>query len=197
MIGLHGRRLLIVGLGAIGQGIAHRAAAFGMVVDAVTRSPGKVADAPHLNRVDGLDSLHRRLAEADAVVLSLPLTPESTGLLDRAALAAMKKSALLVNVSRGGVIDEPALLDALRAERLAGVGLDVASTEPLPDDSPLWRYERVCITPHVASYDDGPGFDLLAALCRDNVTRFREGQALRNRVTLAGGRTIEIVSPAN
>ena len=82
-------------------------------------------------------------------------------------------------------IDEPALLDALQAGRLAGVGLDVALLEPLPADSPLWSYERVCITPHVAAYDDRPGFDLLAALCRDNVVQFRDGRALRNPVALA------------
>jgi len=186
VIGLRGRTLLVVGLGAISRGVARRAEAFGMNVDAVMRSPERAHNTPHIRRVDGVGRLIDRLAEADAVVLSLPLTPQSAGLLDRRALQAMRPSALLVNVSRGGVIDEAALLEALAAGRLGGVGLDVAAVEPLPSGSLLWSYDRVCITPHVAAYDDGPGFDLLASLCRDNLCRFRDGQTLRNPVVSTG-----------
>jgi phosphoglycerate dehydrogenase-like enzyme len=182
LIGLRGRRLLVVGLGAIGEGVAQRAEAFGMRVEAVTRSPQK-ALKPYQG-VYPLERLVERLREADFVVLSLPLTPQSAHMMNRDTLRAMKKTAVLINISRGGIIDEPALLEVLADGHLAGVGLDVAETEPLPSDNPLWIAPRICITPHVAAFDDGPGFELLGELCKDNIVRFKQGQALRNKIDL-------------
>lgn len=187
LLGLRGRTLLVVGLGAIGNGIARRAEAFGMKVDAVTRSPDKAQGAAYLRHVFGTDKLEQGLKEADVVVLSLPLTPDSAKIINRQTLATMKRTALLINVSRGGVIDEAALLEALTAGHLAGVGLDVAETEPLPSDNPLWNAPRTCITPHVAAFDDGPGFELLGELCRENLVRFRDEQPLKNGVSLGRG----------
>jgi phosphoglycerate dehydrogenase-like enzyme len=188
LIGLRGRRLLVVGLGSIGAGIARRAEAFGMRVEAVTRSPQKALQ--RRQDVYPLERLAERLGLADAVVLSLPLTAQSVHLMNRETLRAMKRTAVLVNVSRGGVIDETALLETLMDGHLAGVGLDVAETEPLPPQSPLWTAPRTCITPHVAAFDDGPGFELLAELCHDNIVRLKGGRPLRNQIgAMPGGRT--------
>jgi phosphoglycerate dehydrogenase-like enzyme len=145
---LTGKTLLVVGLGRIGERLARLAKAFDMRVVATRRNPDTGATAA--DAVYGADRLHRLLGEADVVALTCPLTPETENLIDGAALAAMKPAAHLINVARGRVVNEPALVAALREGRIAGAGLDVAREEPLPAASPLWSIPNVLITPHTA-----------------------------------------------
>jgi phosphoglycerate dehydrogenase-like enzyme len=144
---LAGRTLGILGLGRHGRPVARVAAAFGMVVLAWDRDPGRAYadDEPVAERLP-LDDL---MARSDVVSIHLKLSPESTGLLDRVRLARMKPGAILVNTARGAIVDEPALLDALRSGRLAGAGLDVFATEPLQADHPLRTAPNVVLTPHI------------------------------------------------
>ncbi|HXF55050.1 MAG TPA: D-2-hydroxyacid dehydrogenase [Hyphomicrobiaceae bacterium] len=177
---LAGKTLLVVGLGLIGTRLAHFGKALGMRVLGVRRSasaPGGPADAVH-----GQDRLLEVLPEADVIALTCPLTPETTGLIGREALARMKPSAMLINVARGAVVDEPALIEALRDGKIAGAGLDVTIEEPLPADSPLWGLRNVLITPHTAgetlAYEERV-IDLLL----ENLDRLWRGDSeLRNQV---------------
>jgi phosphoglycerate dehydrogenase-like enzyme len=176
---LTGRTLLVVGLGRIGSRLARLAKAFDMRVIATRRDPA--AGAAGADAVHGNDRLHALLGEADIVALTCPLTPETERLIDAAALAAMKPAAHLINVARGRVVDEPALIAALKDGRLAAAALDVTVEEPLPAASPLWSLPNVLITPHTAgetrAYEDGV-IDLLLA----NLERLRRGEALVNGV---------------
>jgi phosphoglycerate dehydrogenase-like enzyme len=177
---LAGKTLLIVGLGDIGGRLARLAKAFDMRVVGLRRDPaaGKGAtDAVH--RMGDLNSL---LPEADFVALTCPLTPETEKLIDPAALGRMKPSAYLVNVARGRVVDETALIETLAAGRIAGAALDVTLEEPLPPESPLWGMEHVLITPHTAGetrrYEDN-----VIEILRENLDRLWRGEAqLRNQV---------------
>jgi D-2-hydroxyacid dehydrogenase (NADP+) len=154
---LGGKTLLIVGLGRIGGRLAKLAKAFDLEVLATRRDPrrgGEGADA-----VFGHEQLHELLPKADIVALTCPLTPQTTNLIDAKALSLMKPTAHLVNVARGRVVDEDALITALQEKRLAAAGLDVTREEPLPAASPLWTMPNVLITPHTAGetqrYEDG------------------------------------------
>jgi phosphoglycerate dehydrogenase-like enzyme len=149
---LAGQTLGLVGFGASGRGLGQRAAAFGMrivAIDAVepSRPPAGISDFEFLG---GLETLDRLLAQADVVSLHLPLTPGTHHVLDRRALAQMKPTAVVVNVARGALIDQEALVEALREGRLAGAGLDVYEHEPLPVDDPLMELDNVVLTPHIA-----------------------------------------------
>lgn len=177
---LFGRTLLIIDLGPIGQRLAGLAKAFGMKVIGVRRDPSLGAGAG--DEVFGQAALPDLLPRADIVALACPLTRETQGLIDAAALAAMKPGALLINVARGKVVDEPALIEALRAGRLAGAGLDCFWTEPLPGDSPLWDFENVVITPNSAG--ETPLYEArLAEILVDNIRRLQRGEAqLRNEI---------------
>ncbi|HZT88942.1 MAG TPA: D-2-hydroxyacid dehydrogenase [Stellaceae bacterium] len=177
---LGGKTLLVVGLGQIGGRLAELGKALDMRVLALRRDaaagPG-AADAVH-----GMDRLGELLPQADFVVLACPLTPETEKLIDAAALARMKPSAYLVNVARGRVVDEPPLIEALAAHRIAGAGIDVTVEEPLPPSSPLWGMEHVLVTPHTAGetrrYEDN-----VIAILRDNLARLQRGEEpLRNQV---------------
>jgi phosphoglycerate dehydrogenase-like enzyme len=180
--GLHGRNLLMVGLGPIGHLIAQRAHGFDVHVTALTRSPERARATPAIEKIEPLDRLLPCLAEADAVILALPLVSATRHLIGREALAAMRPDAVLVNVGRGDLVDEAALIEALTRGALRGVGLDVAAAEPLPAASPLWGFERVLISPHAAGFDDGPALARLGALCRSNLQRYIAGEALLGRV---------------
>ena len=145
---LTGKTLLIVGMGRIGARLARLAKAFDMRVIATKRDPSTGTSGA--DAVYGKNRLQDLLGEADVVALTCPLTPETENLIDAAALAAMKPMAHLINVARGRVIDEPALIEALQQRRIAAAGLDVTREEPLPASSPLWALPNVLITPHTA-----------------------------------------------
>jgi D-2-hydroxyacid dehydrogenase (NADP+) len=177
---LTGKTLLIVGMGRIGGRLARLAKAFDMRVIATKRDP--TTGSAGADAVFGHDRLHDVLGEADVVVLACPLTPETENLIDGAALAAMKPTAHLINVARGRVIDEAALIGALQQGRIGAAGLDVTREEPLPVTSPLWAMPQVLITPHSAGetqrYEDAV-IDILL----DNLARLWRGEAqLRNQV---------------
>ena len=174
---LGGKTLVIVGMGRIGSRLATLAKAFDMRVIATKRDPSKGAGAA--DKTVGEDGLLGALAEADFVVLTCPLTPQTENLIDARALAAMKPSAYLVNVARGKVVNEPALVEALRQGRIAGAALDCVWDEPLPAASPLWGVDNVLITPHTAGetrrYEDNV-LDLLM----ENLGRMWRGEAALN-----------------
>ena len=146
---LGGATLGIVGYGGVGREVAARARALGMRVLATKRTPAPAPAGVELLYGDA--GLRRLLEEADVVVLTVPGTPETRALIGREELARMKASAVLINVARGSIVDEPALIEALRAGRLRGAGLDVFAKEPLPADSPLWDMPNVLVTPHVSA----------------------------------------------
>ena len=139
-----GKTLAVIGFGGIGQGLGRRARALGMRVIGVRVTPEPSADA---DEVRGLDRLHETLGEADVVALTLPLTERSRDLMDAEAIAACKPGAHLVNVARGGIVDEAALSKAVGSGALTAVFSDVFATEPLPADSPLWAQDNVIVTP--------------------------------------------------
>ena len=178
---LQGRTLALVGVGNIGREIAARARAFGPRIVGVMRQPRSVEG---IDEAVSFERLFEALAAADAVVLSLALTAQTHHLIGREALAAMKASAFLVNVARGGIVDETALIEALGDGRIAGAGLDVFASEPLPPDSPLRGLPNVILSPHVAGFGDAGAGERLVDLCRDNIRRFMTGEVLRNRIAL-------------
>jgi phosphoglycerate dehydrogenase-like enzyme len=145
---LTGRTLGIVGVGAIGGEVADLGAACGMEVLGVRRHPDR--GHPNVDEMLGPDRLHGVLGRADYVVLACPLTDATRGLIDDAALSSMRTGTVLVNVARGAVVEQDALVGALTAGDLAGAALDVADPEPLPRDSPLWDLSNVIVTPHNA-----------------------------------------------
>ena len=177
---LGGKTLLIIGLGAIGSRLARLAKAFDLRVIGVKRDPatgGEAADSVH-----GLGDLKALLPQADFVLLTCPLTRETERLIDADALSRMKGSAYLVNVARGGCVDENALIEALEDGRIAGAAIDVSSTEPLPASSPLWGFGNVLVTPHTAGetrkYEDNV-LDILV----ENLDRLWRGETrLRNEI---------------
>ncbi len=176
---LAGKTLLVIGLGAIGRRIAQMAAALGLRVLGIRRAPSGLL--PGGERVAGIESLPDLLPAADFVVLVTPLTPETRGLIGERELRLMKREAYLINVARGGVVDEAALIRALREGWIAGAGLDVFEHEPLAPDSPLWEMPGVIITGHYGgvtpAYDDR-AFEIFL----DNLHRYRAGEPLRNVV---------------
>lgn len=176
-----GRTLTVYGLGSIGEAIAERGVAFGMDVRGVKRDPDDYGGCLPPERVLASDELHDVLPETDLLVVIVPLTDETRSSIDEAALRALPDSAVLVNVARGPVVDEAALVDALRTGELAGAGLDVFEEEPLPEDSPLWDMENVIVTPHVGGRSDTFP-DRLADLFVENLDRWREDDTLLNQI---------------
>ena len=176
---LGGKTLVIVGLGRIGTRLAKLAKAFEMRVIATRRDPSKGAGAA--DEVVGEEDLLGILPQADFVALTCPLTPRTENLIDAKALAAMKPSAYLINVARGKVVNEPALLEALGQNRIAGAALDCVWEEPLPAASPLWAMPNVLITPHTAGetrrYEDNV-IDILL----ENLGRLERGEDLKNQI---------------
>ena len=179
---------LIVGFGAVGQAIAERLRALGMRVWAVSRSgqmaPG--AERALAERLFPAAQLDRALPEADFVVLAAPETVETRHLIAAPQFTLMKPSAFLINVARGSLIDEGALVAALERGTIAGAALDVAAEEPLPVESPLWARENLFITPHVSGTSERV-WEREADLLLDNLERWFSGQMLRNRVDLKRG----------
>ena len=177
MLELSDATLGIVGLGNIGGEIARRGAGFRMKVMAVDLNPA--AQAPGVEQVWGLDGLDELMQVSDCLAVSVPRTRETIGLIDARRLALMKPSAHLIVVSRGRIVEEAALIAALQEGRLAGAGLDVTATEPLPTDSPLWELPNVILTPHTSGASVQTrerGWQLIL----ENLRRFIAGEDLLN-----------------
>ncbi|MEW2545345.1 D-2-hydroxyacid dehydrogenase [Streptomyces sp. NPDC047002] len=181
---LAGRVLGVVGLGHSGLDLAAKARACHMRVLGVRRRPG--LPAPGVDEVHGPEGLPEVLAAADFLVVTAPRTPATAHLLGAAELALMKPTAFLVCVSRGGIVDEAALIDALRAGRLAGAGLDAYATEPLPPESPLWELPGVIVTPHNGATTRATA-DRGHAVLLANLRRFAAGEPLLNVVDQEAG----------
>lgn len=180
---VEGRTLAILGLGKTGQATARLAKALGMRVLGVRANP---APTPDVDRVCGMADLHSVLAEADFLLLCLPLTRATRGLMNAEAFHHLKPGAVLIDVSRGGIIRQAALIEALQSGKLAGAALDVFETEPLPPDNPLWGMANVILTPHCSSVYDGWDRRSMEMFC-DNLDRWRRGQPLENVVDPARG----------
>jgi phosphoglycerate dehydrogenase-like enzyme len=176
---LAGKTLLLIGVGAIGARTAELATALGMRVLGVRRDPSR--GAPGVTAMHGPGALLDLLPEADVVVLTVPLTDETRGIIGAPELRAMKSSAIIINIGRGGTIEEDALLAALAAGQIRGAGLDVVETEPLPADSPLWAREDVVLTGHYAGRTPHYGARAMR-LFLENLRRYQAGAALRNVV---------------
>ena len=174
---LRGRTLLLVGVGAIGTETARLASAFGMHVLAVKRELS--AGIPHVDELHPVSDLRALVGRADAIVITLPATDATRGLLDADTLAAVKPGAVLVNVGRGAVVDEAALAERLQDGTLAGAALDVFAEEPLPEDSPLWGLDNVIVSPHAIALVDAEE-PRIVELFIDNLRRRRAGKQLRN-----------------
>ena len=180
-----GSRVLIVGLGSIGTATATRFHALGAAVTGIRRQPGG-APVAGVESIRSPAALHDLLADADVVVLAAPQTTETRGLIGEAELGRMKRSAMLVNVSRGALIDENALVRALRSGALAGAALDVFRDEPLGADDPIWDVPNLLITPHVSGFRHDH-WDAAVALFAENRRRFAAGQPLLNVVDKRAG----------
>lgn len=176
---LNGKTLGVIGMGSIGQEIAQHGAAFGMRVLGVKRNPGQ--QYPGVDRMVSMEGLDMVLKESDYVVLSVPLTPETDKMIGRRELELMKPDSILINVARGEVIDEAALIEALRENIIGGAGLDVFETEPLPESSPLWELENCLITPHCAALSPQYMARAVDLFCR-NLEAYRNGQPMPNLV---------------
>ena len=183
---LSGRTLGIVGYGAIGSAAAERAKAFGMKIAAFRRRPELYDGNGLVDASYGAGQLSALMAASDYVLAALPLTPETKGLIGEAEIAAMKPTAVILNVGRGPVIDEPSLIRALESGKIRGAALDVFNQEPLPSDHPFWRMPNVLLSPHTADRVEGflePAIDCFL----ENLERFRKGEPLQNMVDKHAG----------
>lgn len=180
---LTGHKLVVLGMGSVGRAVAERARAFGMEVHGVARTP---RDGGGSGSVLGIAGLQALLPHADYVVVTVPYTTETAGLVGRDFFAALKKGAVLVDMSRSGVVSAGALLSALEDGTLRGAALDVFEEEPLPENSPLWNRPNVLLTPHVAGttpYYLERALDIFVR----NAQSYRANQPLENRVDVVTG----------
>ncbi len=177
---LEGRTVVIVGLGVLAEHLAERCKLFGMTTIGVS---GGRSEAPHFDEVQPRENLAQAAARADFLVLLVPYSKETHHLVDRKVLSAMKPSAFLINLARGGVLDEAALIEHLQAGRIAGAGLDIFSIQPLPPDNPLWRMPNVIITPNIGGRSD-TFVEQTLTIVEPNLRAFVEGRLkdLRNLV---------------
>lgn len=195
---LRAATLGVVGYGSIGREVARLAKAFGMRVLATKRNVQQADDrgwqipevgdptAAQVDRLYAPEALHSMLAECDYVAVTVPLTPETRHLIGVHELKSMKSDAVLINIARGGVIDEAALIEALRSNTIGGAALDVFEQEPLPADSPLWKLPNVILSPHVSGFT--PHYDERAmTLFAENLRRYVSGEPLLNVVDLSKG----------
>ncbi|MDH4063135.1 MAG: D-2-hydroxyacid dehydrogenase, partial [Acidobacteriota bacterium] len=179
---LRGQTLVIVGVGRVGKEVARMGKAFGMRVVGVKRSPGGVPPHTlHLDVLYGPADLPRALAEAQNLVLIAPHTPETEQMMGAAQIALLPRGALFINIGRGALVDEPALVEALRAGRLLGAGLDVFQQEPLPPESPLWDMDNVIVSPHSASTSDRENERITELFC-ENLRLFLADEPLVNQL---------------
>ena len=169
-----GQTMVVVGLGPIGRTLAHRARGMGLEVIGVRRRAEAIEG---IDRVFAIDDLHEALALADVVAIVLPLNKATRNLIDAEAFAAMRPGTVFVNVARGAVVDEPALIDALRSGHLRGAVLDVFAEEPLPEDSPIWTVDNLIYTPHISSVFGGWERQAVGLFC-DNLARRLAGEPM-------------------
>lgn len=174
---LQGKTMGIVGLGSTGREVARRAAVFGMRVLAVKRRPAALSEEPVDGLFIGYEGLRLMLPECDVVVITAALTPQTRYLIGQNELASMKRGAILINVARGAIVDEKALVEALRSGHLAGAGLDVFEEEPLPLESPLWHLPNVVLTPHVGGLSERTRQRVFERFL-DNLRRFLANEPL-------------------
>lgn len=179
---LTGQTLVVVGVGRIGREIARLGKTLDMHVIGVKRSPAGVDPAElHLDELIGPSELHRVLPRAQNLVLIAPHTPETERMIGRAELALLPRGAVFINIGRGALVDEDALVDALGSGRLLGAGLDVFRQEPLPPESPLWEMENVIVYPHSASTSYLENARIVDLFC-NNLRRYLDGEPLLNRL---------------
>ena len=171
----------VVGLGHIGGEVARLSKSFGMKVIATRRSVKQAGKAKNVDLLLPQAQMKEMLAKSDYVVLSVPLTPETRHIISEAELRSMKPSAYIINIGRGGLIDEEALIRALDEKKIAGAGLDVTAIEPLPKDSRLWDMDNVILSPHVSGGMEEYMNQATELFC-DNIRRYLEGKKLRNIV---------------
>jgi len=173
-----GEQATVVGLGGLGRGVVDRLTGLGLDVVGVRRTP---TPEPGVERVYTPAELGEAVADARFVVLAVPLTDDTRGLVDRDVFEAMREDAYLVNVARGGVVDQSALVEALREDAIAGAALDVFETEPLPESSPLWELDDVVVSPHCAAYTR-EYYRHVATILRESLQRVADGEDPVNRV---------------
>lgn len=178
-IELRGKTAVIVGVGGIGSQIAQRASAFGMTVIGV--DPKDIPLNPYVSRMVYPDQLDSVLPLADVVFISAPHTPQSEGMIGPRQFEIMKQGAFFIAVSRGKLYDTGALVKALDSRKLSGAGLDVTNPEPLPKGHPLWKFENVIVTPHIAGASDGIDARRVS-LIKENIARFVAGRPMLNVV---------------
>jgi len=177
---LRGKTLSVISLGRTGKEIARLANCFGMRVIGTKRHiEGVDPRSLNVEKLYPWTDLHGMLSEADFVVLTIPHTSETEGMMGEEEFAAMKKGSVLVNIARGAIYDELAFIRALESGHLAGAAIDVAAKEPLPSESPLWDMPNVIVSPHSASTADSENWKLIDLFC-DNLKRYLDGQPLRN-----------------
>ena len=180
---IDGKTVLILGLGKTGQAVAARCKLMGLKTLGVRATP---KETPHVDEVHSLSALGALWERADFLVVCVPLLESTRGLVNKAAFDHLKPSAVVIDVSRGGVIEESALISALDSRKIRGAGLDVFRVEPLAKGHRLWDYENVIITPHCSAVY--AGWDLKSVeMFAENLTRYRQGQALLNIVDPARG----------
>jgi phosphoglycerate dehydrogenase-like enzyme len=185
MISPDGGRMVILGMGRIGQDIARKAKAFDMEVICVTRASAPAV--PEIDRVVPRELVDELLPTADVVMIALPLDAGTRGFLSAERIALMKETAILVNISRGKVVDEAALARALVEGRIMGAGLDAFAREPLPAESPLWDLPNVMMTPHVGGNGGRELWRRMSELVRDNTRRYLSGAPLKHVVRTPDG----------
>lgn len=181
-----GSNILILGTGDLGANAARRLNALGANITGVCRS-GKSSE-PSFHRVAKVDELDSLLPHADAIIMALPSTPETIGILSRERIAMLSSQALVINVGRGSAIDQPALIDALNERRISGAALDVMTPEPLPADHPLWNCPNTIITPHVSGNDALKSTrDTDVAMFLSDLARYAQGKSLAYLVNRKAG----------
>jgi phosphoglycerate dehydrogenase-like enzyme len=176
--------IVVYGMGSIGGEVARLASAVGMRVIGVRRKA--TSREPGIARVVAAEQLAEVAGEADYLAITAPLTAATRGAISREVISRMKPTAWIVNIARGAIVDEVAMVEALRDKRIAGAGLDVFATEPLPPDHPLWTMENVMITPH-SSGDSPRANERTLVLFAENLRRYKVGEPLLNRVDYKAG----------
>jgi len=197
MVAPDGARMVILGMGRIGQDIARKAKAFDMEVLCVTRA--STPAVPEIDRVVSRQKVDEVLPTADVVICAMPLDAGTLGFLNAERIALMKDTAIFVNISRGKVVDEAALARALAEGRIMGAGLDAFAREPLPAESPLWDLPNVLMTPHVGGNGGRELWRRMSDLVRDNTRRYLSGAPLKHVVRHPDGtlQGFETLSAAN